>query len=44
METINYFLSEAIRHFAVHLVDEIPQRCSVSRDENVFVLGRAAAP
>lgn len=44
METINYFSSVVILHFAVHLVDKIPRRCSVSRDENVFVLGRAAAP
>lgn len=43
METINYFASVTILHFAVHLVDEVPQWCSASRDENVFVLGGAAA-
>lgn len=44
MEIINYFSSVAIVHFAVHLVDKIPQRCNISRDENAFVLGEGTAP
>lgn len=43
MEPINDFSSAAFLHFAVHLADRVPRWCGVSRDENVFVLGRAAA-